>query len=378
MNTFAEHFCLKDGRDNFFIDQNRDWQLVLGSKKYKKSVDEMLEAAIASRRAPRLVWVGDFGLGKTHHINYTYNKINEAPQMPFKVIRMDLPDVQDNSEFNVLFERMVNEVGQNYFMKLLAAHVAANPNWLGTVTPTDVRKTLRQLALNEDVADQAWDFLCGRKLSKDGKVQVGVSKLQLNDSEEYASVFLNIAHVIREQTEDKRVLLYLIDEVEGLAAVRKANYLNKWVLALRKMLDVIEVGVILAVGSLSLQDIPELLLNGALVRRIGNENYVMLEQYDITEAKIFMEDLLTQFIDPAKKALVEANLGLASDSDYDSKLFPFKKDAFEAFCEHLVGDTARAKPAQFLLKLHSTLSAAMKDGKQVIDRAYLEARGEWK
>jgi len=64
MKTFAEHFCLKDGRDNFFIDETRDSQLVLGSRKYKKTVDEMLDAAIASRRPPRLGWVGDFGVAR--------------------------------------------------------------------------------------------------------------------------------------------------------------------------------------------------------------------------------------------------------------------------------------------------------------------------
>jgi hypothetical protein len=376
MKTFAEHFCLKDGRDNFFIDESRDSQLVLGSRKYKKTVDEMLDAAIASRRPPRLVWVGDFGVGKTHHINYTDNKISTEAK-PFKVIRMDLPDVVDNSDFNVLFERMVGEIGLNFFKPLLVEQIQAEPKWLDTITPLDIKKALRQLALNEDVAESAWDFLCGRKLAKDERAQVGVSKLQLDDSEEFASVLQHIATVIRSRTPDHRVLLYLVDEVEGLGVVTRANAANKWILALRKILDITDIGIIFAIGSLSLNEIPTILTNGAIIRRFGNENYVVLQPFEINETKSFVQELLAQFVEPNRRAAVETKEKLLAKSDYDPAFYPFMKDAFEGYCEHLIGDTARAKPAQFQLKLHATLSAALKEDKSVIDRPFLEGRGEW-
>src|SRR2546421_1375290 len=94
--TYAEYYCLKDGIDNLFIDETRDWNLVLGSKANKQRVDEMLVQSIVSKRPPRLVWVGDFGVGKTHHINYTDNKIR-TEALPFKTIRLELPDVIDSS-----------------------------------------------------------------------------------------------------------------------------------------------------------------------------------------------------------------------------------------------------------------------------------------
>ena len=376
MKTFAEHFCLKDGRDNFFIDESRDSQLVLGSTKYKKTVDEMLEAAIASRRPPRLVWVGDFGVGKTHHINYTDNKIS-GQMLPFKVARMELPDVEDKSDFNVLFERMVDQIDLSFFKPLLDAQIQAEPKWLDTITPLDIKKALRQLAFNDEVRDLAWDFLCGRKLAKDEKAQVGVSKLQLDDSEEFASALQNLAYVIRSRTPDRRVLLYLVDEVEGLGAVTNANAHNKWVLALRKILDINDIGVILAIGAQSLQEIPTILQNGAIMRRFGLENYVTLLPYDINETKSFLQELFNHFVDPTKRTVVEKDDKLLVKSDYDPQFYPFMKDAFEGYCEHLIGDTARAKPAQFLLRVHATLSAALKEGKNVIDRPFLEGRGEW-
>lgn len=376
MKTFAEHFCLKDGRDNFEINEQRDWQLILGTKKYKKTVDEMLDAAIASRRPPRLVWVGDYGVGKTHHINYASNKITEG-DLPFKVVRMELPDVQDNSEFNVLFERMVNEIGFTYFRKLLTAQINADNLWLDTVTPSDVKKALRQMALNEDVADSAWDFLCGRRLGKDQKAQVGVSKVQLADSEEYASVIHNIAEIIKARTEDRRILLFLVDEVEGLRAVSKANAVNKWVLAVRKILDIKEIGAIFAVGAQSLNEIPSILQDGAVIRRFGQQNYVYLENYDTSDTKSFISQLLATFIDPEKKALLETREALESKANYDSALYPFTADGFEGYCQWLVSEQQRAKPAEFLTKLHATLGAALKDAKILVDRAFLENRGEW-
>jgi len=376
MKSFAEHFCLKDGRDNLDVNEQRDWQLILGTKKYKKTVDEMLDAAMATRRPPRLVWVGDYGVGKTHHINYASNKITEGG-LAFKVVRMELPDVQSNSEFNVLFERMINEIGFNFFRKLLIEQISADSKWLDTVTPSDIKKALRQMALNEDVAESAWDFLCGRKLGKDQKAQVGVSKVQLDDSEEYASVIQNIAQIIKARTEDRRILLFLIDEVEGLKAVSKADAENKWVLAVRKILDIKEVGAIFAVGSQSLNDIPPILRDGAVIRRFGQQNYVYLENYDTTDTKSFIQQLLTTFIDPAKKAVLEAKEKLTAKSGYDSALYPFTSDAFEGYCQWLVSEQQRAKPAEFLTKLHTTLGAALKEGKVLVDRAFLEERSEW-
>lgn len=376
MKSFAEHFCLKDGRDNFDVNEQLDWQLILGTKKYKKTVDEMLDAAMATRRPPRLVWAGDYGVGKTHHLNYASNKITDG-NLPFKVVRMELPDVQSNSEFNVLFERMVNEVGYNYFRTLLLEKISADSKWLDTVAPSDIKKALRQMALNEDVAESAWDFLCGRKLGKDQKAQVGVSKVRLDDSEEYASVILNIAQVIKAQTEDRRILLFLIDEVEGLKAVNKADAENKWVLAVRKILDIKEVGAIFAVGSQHLNDIPRILQDGSVIRRFGQQNYIFLENFDNTDTQSFIQQLLTTFIDPTRKAALEGKENLTAKSGYDSNFYPFMSDAFEGYCQWLVSEQQRAKPAEFLTKLHTTLGAALKEGKTLIDRAFLETRDEW-
>lgn len=376
MKLFAEHFCLKEGRDNFEINEQRDWQLILGTKKYKKTVDEMLDAAVSSRRPPRLVWVGDFGVGKTHHINYAYNKITKE-SLPFRVIKMELPDVQDNSSFNILYDRMVNEIGLTYFRPLLVEHIEAEKGWLETVVPSDVRKAFRQLYMGDDAVEPVWRFLCGRKLTDKERSAATVSKNQLDDSEEYASVIQNIAQVIKARTTDKRLLLFLVDEVEGLKAVSKANAHNKWVLAIRKILDIKELGAIFAVGGQNLQDIPLILNDGAIIRRFGQQNYVLLEQYDNSETKSFLAELLTKFVDPTKKAVVEAKEKLSSKPSYDTNLYPFMADAFEGYCQYLVSEQGRAKPSEFLTKLHATLGAALKDGKAVVDRAFLEQRGEY-
>jgi hypothetical protein len=373
--TFADFFCLKDGRDNFFIDESKDWQLVFGALRYKKGVDEMLDQAIVTKRAPRLVWVGDFGVGKTHHINYTYHRIL-SEQLPFHVIKMETPDLGSNSEVNILFQRMVNEIDFKFFRDLLNSHIAQQPGWLETITPLDIRKALRQMALNLDVAELAWGFLCGRTLGKDQRL-VGVSKVQIDDSEEFASVISAIAQIIREQTPDKKSLLYLIDEVEGLGAVTKPDAVNLWTNALRKILDVTEVGAIFAIGAQDLNSIPPIMLQGPIVRRFGQQNYVKLDTYEVTEAQAFLKELFASFVDPIKRSALEAKDGLNKKSDYDSATYPFTSGAIEGYSEWLVSETGRSKPAQFLLSLNATLNAAKREGKQVVDRAFCELRGEW-
>jgi len=376
MTAFAEHFCLKNGRDNFFVKEPEDSHLILGSKKYKTIVDDMLDAAIASQRPPRLVWVGDFGAGKTHYLNYTDRKITDAG-MPFKVVRMELPDVVDNSEFSVLFERMMTEIGMEYFRDLLKDHISAEPKWLDSIMPLDIQTALRQVAVNPVVAELAWDFLCGRKLAKDEKARVGVSNLQLDNSEAYASVLQHVSRVIRERTEGGKVLLYLVDEVEGLDKVSKPNAQHKWVLALRKILDINDIGIILAIGAQGLHGIPEIVTKGEIMRRIGEQQYILLEPYDVNQAKSFIQELFIEFVDQDKLKVVEKSEDLTSVPGYMRSSFPFTEEALEAYCTNLLADSDRAKPAQFLHRLHATLSAALKEGKHVIDRSFLESRDEW-
>jgi hypothetical protein len=376
IETFAEYFCLNSDRDNFFIDEARDWQLVFGSRKYKEGVDVMLDQAIATKRPPRLVWVGDFGVGKTHHINYTYNRILDE-KLPFHVIKMETPDLEDNSEFNILFQRMINEIGFKFFKEHLVAHISKQAGWLDAITPIDIRKALRQLALNEEVAELAWKFICGKALAKDERAQVGVSKLQIDDSEEFASVMKAIAQVIRFQSKDKKTLIYLIDEVEGLLAITKPNAVNLWTNALRKILDIDEVGAIFAIGSQDLNAIPPIMMQGPIIRRFGQQNYVQISTYEFTEACGFLKGLFLSFVDPAKRAALETAEGFTSKADYDSATYPFMANALEGYCQYLVSESGRSKPAQFLLALNTTLNAAMREGKKVVDRAFLELRGEW-
>lgn len=374
--TFADYFCLNIDRDNFFIDEAKDWQLVFGASTYKKGVDAMLDQSIVTRRAPRLVWVGDFGVGKTHHLNYTYNRIL-AEHLPFHVIRMETPDLASNSEFNILFQRMVNEIGMKFFRDLLTSHITSNAGWLDTITPLDIRKALRQLALNDEVAELAWNFLCGRTLAKDERKGVGVSKTQINDSEEFASVISAIAHVIRAQTPDKKSLLYLIDEVEGLEAVTRADAANLWGNALRKILDVTDVGAIFAIGAQDLISIPPIMQQGPVVSRFGQQNFVKLESYDVIEAQCFLKDLFAEFVDSKKRTALEAKEDLTIVPDYDSSTYPFTSSALEGYSGWLVSESGRSKPRQFLNALNATLNDAKAQGIHVVDRAFCELRGEW-
>jgi hypothetical protein len=232
------------------------------------------------------------------------------------------------------------------------------------------------MALNDDVAPAAWDFLCGRELTKDQKPQVGVSKHKLDDSEEYAGVFQSIGHVVKEQTPDRRILLYLVDEAEGFNGVKKPNFKEKWIRALRRTLDVKEIGAIFAIGAINTQEIPYVFLDGSIVSRFGQGNYVVLQNFDPAQTKQFLQGLLNQFIDKEKKAALESEHQLTSIKHYNSDHYPFTEDAFESYCDYLVSDGGRAKPREFITKLHATLAAAQSAGKLVVDREFLEQRGE--
>jgi hypothetical protein len=376
MILFGDFFCLKDGRDNFDIRENEDWELVLGFKKGKEHIDMVFTKALLEKKAPHLVYWGSFGCGKTHHLNYAKGKV-KAENLPFKVIMFQLPDVVGNSPFNKLFEKMVNEVGMHKFRPMLNAQVMQDPAWVDSISPMDVQQAFKQLALNESVANAAWTYLSGIKLDNIQKGQVGVTKNQLNESEEFASVLSIITTVIRNQTEDNQTLLYLIDEAEGLADVNKPDSAKIWRNSLRKLMDNDSLGMLFTIAAESLQNIPAIMSSPEIVRRIAQDNFVPLEAFTLGETQNFLKELLNEFIDSEKLSVLEESEGFTDNPDYDRKTYPFTKSAFEGYCNYLVAENRLAKPSEFLKRIGNTTTSAQIANIRLIDRAWLESLGQY-
>lgn len=374
--TLNDFFCLKDEYDGFRISAIRNAKMIFGDQRVKELVDQMLAASQISNKAPLLVWHGDYGCGKTHHLNYTRVTIKEN-SLPFKVVMFDCPDLIDKSEYNLLHYKLVDQIGFDYFQPLIKKQIRENPDWLDDMSfPQDVAIALEDLcSRNEKKAKDAWMYLAGKPTAKDSNI--GVTKKELNESVEFAYVLSALAYVIKKQSDDKQTLLFLIDEAEGMQAITNKNAQTIWIKSLRRLVEIEYLGIIFSVGAQSARFIPQVFMAPEVVRRIGFDNYVSLEAYDFAEVEKFMKGLFGEFIHLEKLSKLETSNNLTSIANYDRTTFPFTSDALDGYCKFLVRDRTNAKPSEFLHKLQETTLQAVMSGTQIIDRTFLENRGEF-
>ena len=64
--TMKSWYGLRDDRDNFSVLPERDQEFLFGNAKWRDEISEQLELATVLREPVRLVWWGDYGIGKTH------------------------------------------------------------------------------------------------------------------------------------------------------------------------------------------------------------------------------------------------------------------------------------------------------------------------
>ena len=68
--SYPEWFCLNPGRENFHVDPDRDHQFLFGKGEWKDDIDARLRRSLALKEPVRLVWWGQYGIGKTHRLKF--------------------------------------------------------------------------------------------------------------------------------------------------------------------------------------------------------------------------------------------------------------------------------------------------------------------
>src|SRR5438128_11842658 len=118
--TFQEWFCLKDGHRNFQIEPVRDRAYLFGQPQWEEEIDSRLKRAELLGTPVRLLWWGQYGIGKTHRLHHTQFLVqqNGFRYRPCYVIASD---VQEKTGFERLHYELVNSVGREEDQKLVAS-----------------------------------------------------------------------------------------------------------------------------------------------------------------------------------------------------------------------------------------------------------------
>jgi hypothetical protein len=378
MDTIKSFFCLRDKRINFDLDPVTDAEFLFGEPQWAEDVDKRLQRSIVMGRPFRLVWWGQFGIGKTHRLRYMIRSIENKGYnfLPFYAVASDL---DEKCGFERLHTQLIGSIGydrlrtfaEQYLQKLNGGASIAKFEALvdGSI---DVASAFNGLgSKNPNMAAAAWKYLLGQKLDRSEMQLANTGKSQIDTAIEFAVVHQVIGHIIEEETSKRPI--YLVDEVENLTKIKNKNSQSRWQESIRTLLDVKNIGLVLAVGAESMQGIPTIIVMPDIVRRIQLDNYEQMAAYKAATAEKFVRSILEHFVDPTCRAAKEAaNKWVDGVGDYESALYPFTKSGFQIFCGAATNDPKNAKPSEIINTLNNVAYEALTAKSDLITKAILE------
>ena len=382
MNTtrpsLGEWFCLSAGRESFAINPERDREHLFGDRQWAADVGRHLQRSLVLNQPVRLVWVGQYGIGKTHRLFHTIHIVETEP-MKLLPVYVVCADIGEKSGFTRLHYQLVNELGYDqvrgwthrYLRRLEDGEDVLPLDRL--CHSADVASAIRTLGSGADSLSQdAWSYLAGQKIDKTAAQYAKLAKPELDTSVEYSSVLGALSSIIENET--GKEVLYLVDQMEAVTKITKRDIAERWVETMRAILDLPNVGFVAAVGAEGedLDYLPTIFLEPELIRRFGMENYQVMRHFEAEKTETFVRDLLAVWIDPTKRDVLAQREGWVNRDDYVPDAYPFTRPAFDRFCTYLSNDAERAKPSEIILRFNRITAEAFLDDRRLIDTDLLD------
>lgn len=378
--SMRDWFCLKPAKENFSIFPERDQAFLFGKALWRDQIEDKLKLSRILKEPVRLVWWGDFGIGKTQRLQYMHYVI-EQNELDFFPVNVTCRDLTTKSGFDALHFDLVNNIGEakvhemvvGYAEKLRLRSPEAVPfEQLSAVQ--DVANAMDRMGDKDDqLRRAAWRFLTGLKLEKGERPLAHVSKDKIDSSVEYASVLKCLAWVVH--AEMGKQLLLLIDQLETLTNITNRDFENAWVETLRAVLDVREIGIVCTIGAVRQELLPAIMLRPEILSRFKQDNYLRLSQYESETAEDFLKDLFREWIDTEVRDKIVSQYKLSDTPGYSPEIYPFTEQAFTSFCTYLTSDPRDAKPREILERLNRVAAYACLEGSRLITKSELVRQG---
>lgn len=385
---------MRDGFDTFRFEPDKHRQYLFGvpERRQRDFLLGEIEQSTYSTDGQKAVLFGDYGRGKTHichNLEYVITKRGLAV-LP---IYVKCPAFKSKEPFATLFGQM------------LLGHPSTEIQRVANAYATRVQKgdskPLEQVIRSEGIARVMAVGLAApnldavinsiRWLSGEPKISMAISpalKPQLTDSKDFGEVMRGLAHMFIEI--DGKTPLYLVDEAERLESVTNPDVYASWLASLREISEIINVGIVFFIGANSRNNLPALLLNDEIQRRIGVSNYFEFLSASRDQLRTFVDELLRTAIrkgpvpEPQKdvvsptaldEAVPAGLIEIVGDDPAKLAAYPFDPDAYDEFVDQVVGGPYASKPSEVLIRLQKAAQRAIRLDKQTIDLDIVEAIG---
>jgi hypothetical protein len=342
--TVAERFALK--RSNFVLDPEKDFECFARKDIDIAGLAERLRIDLVTDLAPKRLFYGPYGAGKSHTLTVTTRKLEQLTSI--LSVRMECPDLSRKARFIDLYrEGIMRALGNERVLKLFEHLVAA-----AFTKPRDERNAfLRSVLGDEELArasakliDDEFDkYIFWRWFSGVGVSKADLETLHVNSdltSAEPArlAAFVTAVGRLMKQFEPHKTLVMIFDEMERLKDM-DSDSVGNFITAFTKLADPLQkdVAVIIGYSAGQAEELHELFnLRGPVGSRIGRAATQEIKVLPDNQIEIFVTGVIKYLRDesvfPERFRAAQSEVG---DEGLDEKLFPFTKKALQTLKSRL-------------------------------------------
>jgi Cdc6-like AAA superfamily ATPase len=335
---------------------------------------EDMTGTIESGRTPRYVVFGLYGIGKTHflyHLQYEISRTKVAD-----AVYVETPSCHKRTSFVDFYRAIVTTLGKDLVIQNLADGLA-NRKKIDLGLSEDLAVIVEN-ALKKKQGFLLRKWLNGEKLKASEAELLEAVYTQLTDQD--AVTILNALAIIHEHA-NGRPLIILVDEFENtlhIAGDARVSFTE----AMRSLVDdTSRMGVVFALTSRGLAEMPDSLYRDTVRRRIGLTNFIAFKPYDENELERFIHEAIGYRRDP-KFNMRNALATLESGETSSPETYPFTIEAVKEivasvilFAEQDKIETIRPKEALEIMDKALRVTSSEKStliGKDII----LQVRNE--
>lgn len=370
-------FGLREDHKDFRIQTEEDRQLFFARHDLADRLKRRLARAFRTGTPPKMVLYGDWGAGKTHTMRHLQYEIEQSSQKSV-VVFVELPDISKKSTFQVAHSALLDSFG-----------VDRAKNWLlqyQTMHPEDAKRLIQDFTQSGDIAIAfanlmgfgeasriAWDWLRGIKLSPSETRMVNLPP-ELEQSGQFVKVLQMLGRLAWEV--DGSMLVFMLDEATKLHNVKDDDANFHWTNAFKLLADDSnkEVGLIVSISVIDLNDLADPLHDQQVMTRIGQSDYVRLDNLNEDETRLFISDLVQAWIDPAHRSeLLEKFRNECDGEEISEESFPFTRDGLDIAAKYAAyrDGAGYTTPRDIQKTIDDLFNRAMDDDRHILSAAWL-------
>lgn len=376
METMAEWYGLKDGHKDFYIENDVHARLLFARSQLDDQLQGILRKSFRTGNPPKFVLYGDWGVGKTHTMRHIEHVVGTTAGFQAHTVYVELPDIISKATFQIAQAALLDALGLDrvkaWMVQFQTKFQSQSRELIQRQTQSeDIARAFLTLVGYGDSARICWDWLRGIELSSNEARSVGLPPV-LAQSNQQVAVLRTVGRLSMEI--DGKILVLLLDEATKLSSVTNGDAIAHWLNAFKILSDKLtkEVGFIISASFRDPDDMPPPLSDEQIKSRFGANHYIQLLNFNPQDATLFLDMLLAEWIDPAKRSNLLSKHGSEADGEKATDTtFPFTDKAIVKFVEYACRNGNITNPRDIQQALDDILNRAIDDNRHLLSSKYL-------